>query len=143
MYCAIDDIKNICTDADLIQLSNDDPAATVIDTTRVDGAIGNASETIDGYLRGRYNLPLSVTSKLLSKLAVDISIYELYRRRFTGTMPDQVKESYKTALKMLEQIQKGTISLGIESTGTVTPGLFQTNKTPEDRIFGKDTLKLY
>jgi len=143
MYCALEDVKELCQDSDLVQLTNDDPEAKAINTAKVDSAMSSASEVVDGYLRGRYKLPLPITSKLLKKLAVDLTIYELYRRRFSGEMPETVKESQKTALKMLEQIQKGVMSLGIEKNETVSPAKFKTNKTPEDRLFGKDLLKTY
>lgn len=143
MYCTVDDLKILCSEADLVQLSNDDPTATTIDQDNVDGAISNASELIDGFLRGRYNLPLPTASKIVEKIAVDLSIYELYRRRISIKMPDQVADSYKNAMKLLEKIQNGGISLGYESNDAVSPSKIQINKTAEDRLFPKDTLELY
>lgn len=143
MYCNVDDIKFLCPDADLIQLTNDDPTATTINTSNVNGAITNASELIDGFLRGRYNLPLPTASKIITKIAVDISIYELYRRRVSGNMPEQVAEAYKNAMKLLDKIQNGSVSLGYESNDAVSPCKIKINKTADDRLFSKDTLKLY
>lgn len=142
MYCTIDDILKYHSEASLIQLSDDTDAQAEINETVVNGAISDAAEFIDGFLRSRYALPFATAPKLLLKLSVDVSIYYLYQRR-VGEMPKTIDDAYKNAVKTLERIQKGLLHIGAEETAGRTPGEFRSNKTSEDRIFNKDLLKLY
>jgi phage gp36-like protein len=138
-YCTLDDILKIVPADDILQLT-DDAGAGEIDPAKVDEAIAHAGELIDGYLRGRYSLPLNPVPGLINRLAADIAAYRLYMRRPpAGGLMDPVAERYKTAVKLLAEIQKGVVSLGEESVGK-EPGIFVTNKRPEDRTFGKDVL---
>jgi phage gp36-like protein len=142
MYCTITDILKYHSEASLIQLSDDTDAQAEINETVVNGAISDAAEFIDGFLRSRYALPFVTVPKLLVKLAVDVSIYYLHQRR-VAEMPKTIDDAYKNAVKALEQIQKGLLQIGAEATSGRTPGEFRVNKTAQDRIFPKDILKLY
>jgi len=140
MYCNIDDIKQQVTETTLIEITDDNLAGEV-NTAIIDEAIIYSESLIDGYLRGRYSLPLSIIPMLIKLLAIDLSIFRLYSRRFHADMPDSINDKYKNSVKLLEQIQKGIVSLGIETIGT-TPelGEYRTNKTYNDRIFSKEFL---
>ena len=118
MYCTIADIKKIMSEQDLIELTDDMIPAAVIVSANVNKAISDAGEMIDGYLRARYTLPLSPLPGLIATLACDIAVYRLYARRVRLTPPEGVSERYKNALKLLGQIQKGEIDLGVGSTNT-------------------------
>lgn len=142
MYCTIDDILKYHSEASLIQLSDDTDAQAEINKTVVNGAISDAAEFIDGFLRSRYALPFVTAPKLLVKLAVDVSIYYLHQRRGVE-MPKTIDDAYKNAVKTLEQIQKGLLNIGAEASAGRAPGDFRCNKTSDDRVFGKDLLKLY
>ncbi len=138
-YCVLADITNTVPADDILQLT-DDTGVGVIDQAMVDEAIAYAGELIDGYLRGRYTLPLNPVPGMMTRLAADIAIYRLYARRPpTGGLMDAITDRYKAAVKILEQIQKGVISLGAESEGK-EPGIVVTNKKAEDRAFSKDVL---
>ena len=57
---------------------------------------------------------------------------------------EEIEGVYKNAIKLLEQIQKGIVSLGIETQGTATElGEYRTNKTYQDRIFTKNLLDTF
>ncbi|MBR6126271.1 DUF1320 domain-containing protein, partial [bacterium] len=56
-YCTIEDIETHISTPILIQLTNDDGGETV-DREVASEAIVYSSAIIDGYLRGRYTLPL-------------------------------------------------------------------------------------
>lgn len=149
MYCQIEDIqKQVSKDA-LIQLTDDNQLGH-IDSIIVEEAILYSETLINGYLRGRYTLPIinvglgSDSPDILKILAVDLSIYRLYSRRFQTDTPDSISEKYKNSIKILEQIQKGIISLGIETAGTAPElGEYRTNKLFQDRTFSKQLLKDY
>jgi phage gp36-like protein len=111
---------------------------------KVDAAIAAADELINGFLRGRYTLPLASTPPLLKDLSVDIAVYKLYDRRFSANMPDSIRAKYDNAVKLLVMVQKGTVELGVaDPAETDGGGSYQTNKTSDDRTFTKDVLDSY
>lgn len=153
-YCTLDDLKKAMSEASIIQctddealgptaLDPDDPEQAAI-MDRINGAISDADELIDGYLRGRYILPLTSTPKLLTRCALDLVSFYLYGRRLDLEMPDSMQMRYKNALKLLESIRDGKISIGIEAAdGNVEPGEYKTNKTSSDKLFSKKVLDAF
>ncbi|MBS9780873.1 MAG: DUF1320 domain-containing protein [Gammaproteobacteria bacterium] len=115
MYLTVDELKSEISEKTLIQLSNDDYQATVINIDVVDKAIAYACEFIDGHLRSRHTLPLSKSHTILTQLAIDISTYRLYKRRPEGSdIPTAVIDANKAAIKTLQAIQDGKLHLGIK-----------------------------
>lgn len=144
MYCTLDDILAIVPENDLIELTDDSMPALAIDQAVIDRAIGDAGELVDGYLRGRYALPLSPVPGLINTLAADIAVYRLYARRSRLTPPEGVSERYKEAQKLMERIQAGKISIGTEITGgTQTPVAGGPQVNAPGRVFSRDTLEDY
>ena len=144
-YCNIEEIKNVIPEKELINLTVDVPTAqSVVDESRLNSVISFGDEVIDGYLRSRYALPLSQTPQLIKSISVDIAVYRLYLRR-PQKMNETIENSYKNAIKLLEQIQKGLICLDIENAGSnetpIKTGFYRTNKTKADRVFSKEALK--
>jgi phage gp36-like protein len=142
-YCTLEDLGKIMPEQDLIELTDDDVPAAVIVTANVDKAIADAGELIDGYLRARYSLPLTPAPGLINTLACDIAVYRLYARRVKLTPPEGVSERYKNALKLLDLIQKGAISLGDGGTPTPEASGDSVSVTAADRIFTRDTMEGY
>ena len=128
-YCTIEDIDTHISTPTLIQLTNDDGEETV-DREVATEAIVYSSAIIDGYLRGRYTLPLDTHFPLLRILAIDLSVYRLYARRMADEMPEVIENAYKNAIATLRDIQKGIIE-------------YRTNKTLLDKLFGKQKLSEY
>lgn len=141
-YCTLDDIKKTVPNNDLLQLTDDTVPPAAINQANVDRAIADASELIDGYLRGRYNLPLNPVPGLVNTLSADIAIYRLYARRVKLTPPEGVSERYKDAVKLLEQIQRGLISLSGQTTGDV-PDTGGVKVSSPGRVFTRDALGGY
>jgi len=135
MYCTLDDIKQQVSETTLIEIT-DDNQVNEINTAIMDEAILYSETLIDGHLRGRYTLPLPTVPILIKILAADLSVFRLYSRRFYTDMPESINNKYKNSIKLLEQIQRGIISLGIEKEETPTEaGEYLTNKTFSDRIY--------
>lgn len=145
-YCTLANILGIVPNNDLVQLTDDSVPAQIVVTANVDQAIADAGELIDGYLRGRYTLPLSPVPGLITTLTGDIAVYRLYARRVKITPPEGVTERYKNALKLLEQIQSGKIALGAGALqgGGSTPALSGGAEfDAPDRVFTRTTLNDY
>lgn len=127
-YCSFSDIISTIPNDALIQLTNDYGGKTVM-SDKITEAINYTDNIIDGYLRGRYNLPLSSTPDELKYIAIDFTVYRLYSRRHYGSVPENIKERYSDVEKRIKEIQNGTYSLGIEDTDEISNILMKTNKT--------------
>ena len=99
MYCTLDDIKKQLQETTLIEIT-DDNLSGQINTDVVDETTLYADTLIDGYLRGRYTLPLQSIPEIVRVLATDLSIYRLYSRRFHTDMPDSINDKYKNSIKL-------------------------------------------
>ena len=145
-YCTIEDIETQTSTPTLIQLTSDD-GQEAVDRVVAQEAILYSSTLIDGYLRGRYSLPLNTHFPLLRILAIDLSIHRLYSRRMRDEMPEVIENNYKNAISTLKDIQKGVISLQSENDSLETAGFnaeeYKTNKSIIDRLFSKDRMLEY
>lgn len=112
-------------------------ALGVIDTDVINRALAETDALIDGYLTGRYALPLAATETLLVGVAGDIAIYKLHRYE----APEKVQADYNMAIKTLVGLSTGTIKLsaaGVEAASTGTTGVQITDR---ERPFTEDNLK--
>ena len=114
-YCTREDIGQAIPELTLLQLSNDNPAAEQPNESVIEEAVRQAEELVDGYLRGRYVLPLDPVPTVLRDAVVYLARHWLYQRRPEGSMPDAVKDSRKDTIKLLESIRDGVVTLGMPS----------------------------
>jgi len=115
MYCTLQDMVTRFDLNELIQLTSQSDQQ-VINNTVVEAAIVDASNLIDGYIAGRYTLPLSVIPAMLTKFCADIARYNLY----DNAVSDVVEKNYKAALDFLTNVGRGTLKLGL-STDSQAP----------------------
>ncbi len=143
-YCTIKNIETQISTQTLIQLTSDENQES-IDRIVAEEAILYASTVIDGYLRGRYSLPLNTRFPLLRVIAMDLAIYRLYSRRMRNEMPEVISENYKNAVNLLKDIQKGVLSLESEPESNInlSSGDYKINKDYTDRVFSKKKLNEY
>lgn len=144
MYSSLNDIKKSISESEIVNLT-DDNANGYIDETVVNECLSKADELINGYLRGKYLLPIVNVPSLIKNISVELAIYYLYSRRFRTDIPESIEKIYKAQVKILEQIQKGFIVLGIESQSVdgVQTGIYRTNRKISDKVFGKDFLNRF
>ncbi len=113
MYCTRDDIAELIPERTLTQLSNDDPKATLPNWEIVDRSIRFATNSINGFLRGRYTLPLPAVDELVKEWTTFIARWWLYNRRPDGKeLPHAVVVSYDNAIASLKLVQSGKLNLG-------------------------------
>lgn len=123
---------NYCTQADLIERFGldaliqatqrdgrfDMPRPDTPDERAVESALADATEEIDGYLRGKYTLPIRSIPKSLQRCAADIAFYYLHGNQVS----DLVRERYEAALKLLGMICTGRVRLGVtDDEGNTDP----------------------
>jgi len=119
IYCSIGDILGQIDKAKLIDLSNDDTypmedgeGNPVVNTENVEKAIEAAASEIDSYASVRHKVPFSPVPPIITKLAVDIAIYNLFSRKYTGVEEDNIIRRYKNAVKVLERMAEGKVMIG-------------------------------
>lgn len=108
-YATVDDVLK-AMDRDVLIRLTDDEGIGDVDTARVQRALDDASEEVDGYVGSRYAVPLDPAPPILRKLTVDIAVYNLYSR--LDEPPEHRAERYRTALEFLSRVALGKISLG-------------------------------
>lgn len=111
-YCTQSDLVTRFGEAEIRQLS-DHGGTGEIDSEVVAQAIADATAEINGYLAGRYALPLGETPELLRLYACDIARYRL----FEDGAYEQVVERYNNALRFLRDIAAGRMQLFAAGVG--------------------------
>lgn len=106
------------------------PPAGSIDAAVVDRALADTDAAIDGYLAGRYVLPLTDVPTLLADLAQMIAIYKLH----LTSASEKIKNDYDAAMRTLREIASGTVRLsvgGIEPAANSATGVRATDRARE------------
>jgi phage gp36-like protein len=126
---------------DLVQLTNEDPTATIVNSTVLEQALNDASAEIDGYLEGRFALPMSQPPAVLSRLACDIAMYRLQSLRPLHDLAD-ARKRYEDAIGFLLEAAKGTVTLGLSSSNEEpATGSGATTVEGPERVFDRNKLK--
>ena len=137
-YCMLEDLKEKISEEELIQLTDDEETGLIV-TSRTDRAISDADAQIDGYCGRRYSVPLDPVPVIIRKFSVDIAIYNLLQRR-QGADEDREKD-YNNAIKFLENVAKGLVTLGADDPDTPPADAHKTEISGPDRIFSRDKME--
>ena len=114
MYATTANMLSRFGEQDLILLTErEDSTPGEINLEVLTQALIDASAEIDGYIVGRYTLPLVTVPTVLERNCCDIARYFLYGDR----APEQVEKRYQAVVKYLTSVSKGDISLGMADTG--------------------------
>jgi phage gp36-like protein len=106
------------------------------DTAALAAVIKDADALIDGYVGGRYTLPLVFVPDLLANLSADIVRFRLYDQR----APEEVRRRFEDALDVLKGIAAGTVVLPPGSTGATAAAKITFGGYSAERVFTEDTL---
>ena len=136
MYCSLDDfIKRFDLD-ELIQLTTASGSGA-IDRQVISAAIEDASSLIDGYVGGRYTLPLSTVPKVLIRICADIARYNLYDNAVT----EVVEKNHKHAVDFLMNISTGKVRLGLSNTDEKAESDAIISIESDDKVFDRNRSK--
>lgn len=114
MYATPDNMLSRFGEQDLALLTErEDSVPGEINLALLEQALRDASAEIDGYIAGRYVLPLTTVPAVLERNCCDIARYFLYGDK----APEQVEKRYNAVVKFLTAVSKGDISLGLAETG--------------------------
>ncbi|MCM0757352.1 DUF1320 domain-containing protein [Sporomusa sphaeroides DSM 2875] len=150
MYCTLDDVKKQVPETKLIQITETEEAPGVIDEAAVESAIEMAQAEIDAYAAAQYPVPFALVPKIITKFAVDIALYNLFSGHgfsFEEDSPDKIiLQRYKDAVKFLEKLSEGAVSIGGGSAADPATAGVAVNQTViqnPPRLFNRDTMKGY
>lgn len=153
MYSSYNDIIQLKSRNEILDLVNDENLpyneinlddSNNLCRKRIDEAIAAADAEVDGYLRERYKVPLSEAPILVKYVSRALALEILFFRRMPDNMPESILNEAKSKRKMLENVSKGIIGLGIEVTDSKpASGTYKTNKDSSDKIFTNGMLDNY
>lgn len=113
-YATRQDMIDRFSEVELVQLTDrgNVRADRIVDAV-LNRALDDASAEIDGYLAGRYTLPLSPVPANLALICCDIARYRLQHNEAA----EAVRERYAAAIKFLTKVATGEIQLGATALG--------------------------
>ena len=124
----------------LITFDRDGDGAVDLDGEGVSVAeksLTDATEEIDGYLSGRYNLPLDTVPKILTFMAVDIA---LYKGSVETAVTEERRTRYQDAIRFLTKVAEGKIQL-FSSYPSAPQGGTGATFNAGNRLFTRNSMK--
>lgn len=119
MYATRDDMVRQFGETECIALSDRDYTGEIDDDV-LNGGLERATATIDSYLAGRYPVPWTDTPGILTGKCCDIARYELTGAQTQNT--EEIRQRYEDAIRYLERVADGRITLGRLPDGSVAQG---------------------
>ncbi|OTG87697.1 hypothetical protein B9T31_04150 [Acinetobacter sp. ANC 4558] len=120
MFATVQSMLEKFGERELIQLTDtQEPYTDQINLIKMQAALDEANSEIEGYIAGRYSLPLQTIPPFLQSLACHMARYHAC----TGAMSDNdpIRTRYENAIKSLKEISKGAIALGGSPAGESEP----------------------
>lgn len=123
--------------------TDDDVAHADAALQRIVDAITDADGLINGFLVKRYPLPLDPIPRLVTAWSRDITRYLLHKDRLSAESTDPIVRNYKDAMKMLQQVADGKLSLGIDDPIAESPDAFDVRFDSDPKVFGRNELNRF
>jgi phage gp36-like protein len=118
MYLTAQEFIDRYTQREALLLTAEGNSSTV-DTVRLERGLADASSMVDGYLARRFQLPLvsvatlqPVVPDVIKRLTGDVARYLLTGTHVRET--EAIRNRYNDAIKQLDHIANGTVSMGVE-----------------------------
>lgn len=139
-YCSLEDLLAQVPESVLVSLTDDEGTGQV-NQGRIAQAIEDAQSEIDAYAQARYQVPFSPVPGVIWKIAVDITLYNLFSRRgFDEESADSVIVTrYKSAQKFLENLSRGVVTIGVSEP----PPDAETRFDYSERMFTRKRLEVF
>jgi phage gp36-like protein len=119
-YAQVSDMVARYPNRDLVQLTNENPQATTVNTEFVTIVLSDASAEIDSYISTRFELPMSDPPAVLLPWCCRIAMYLLQQLRPIHDLQD-ARDRYRDIIKQLEQVRDGKLSLGLATDSGEEP----------------------
>jgi phage gp36-like protein len=118
---------------DLSDFSPEEQEAAWAALANIERALGDAEDTINGYIGTRYQLPLSQVPNILKLHACQIARVLLYDEDATK----QVSELYQSTVKYLHDVSSGRASLGLTEAGATAAPAASAEMVSSETVFGR------
>jgi phage gp36-like protein len=139
MYATQQDLEKHSSVAQIVALTDRaDPPAGAADTAVIDQALESASSRIDGYLRGRYAVPLATVPPEIRDACVKLAFKELH---VNGIYPDAVAKDNDDTIAWLKDVSKGVVVLSIDAAPAPAQQSEGAQFAGPDRVFDRNSLK--
>ena len=135
MYCNRGDMITRFGEEELVQLTDRDGAAGAVVDAVLNQVIDDAGATIDGYLGGRYSLPLAAVPRVLTRTACDLARYYLFDDQLDEG--HQAAKRYADAISYLEKVGRGFLQLGLDSNNARPETNNTATMTSAGSVFGR------
>jgi len=132
LYCSKQGLIDRFSEDELIQLT-DRHNLGVIDDNVLNRAIEDASTEMDGYL-SRFNYTADTLPESLEPLACNIARYYLY----DDAPSDHIITRYNNAIKYLEKVNKGTLTIGKTEQGVEVASVDLPEMQSGGTVFSRD-----
>ncbi|MCG9624638.1 DUF1320 domain-containing protein [Vibrio mediterranei] len=139
MYCTVTQLQERFSKQELIALTDKDGSTGAMVVVVAEQAITDASATIDGYLGGRYALPLSAVPTILERICCDLARYYLYDDALGEE--HQATKRYKDGIDYLKQVALGKVQLSLSSTQTKPAETNTAEMMSGGSVFGRENSK--
>ena len=131
MYATLQDMQSRFS-VDLMRVAVI-PGTATLDEAVVAQALEDASSLIDGYLAGRYPLPLAHVPTALVPICCDIARHRLYGEQ----APEQIAKRYEAAVAFLKSVGRGELALGLSVDGEQLESQNLAELQSDGRVFGR------
>jgi phage gp36-like protein len=143
VYATVSDMIARFGDTQIIRLSRpEDRTAETVDEDKVNVALADATALIDGYIRGRYFVPIAVPPAEIVRAACVLARYDLADNE-RSSPSEEMSKGRADVIKWLEQISKELVNLDVPRahvTGTDQVGSGP-RITDRGRVFSQETLR--
>lgn len=137
-YCTVADMLSRYGQQDMILLSWREGAADgEINQPVIEQAIADATAEINGYIGGRYELPLSQVPDVLVRHCCDIARYLMSGDR----TPETVQKRYDSVISYLVKVGKGDLSLGLSQGSPTEPSETIAMIQADGQVFNRNNSK--
>ncbi|WP_429235050.1 gp436 family protein [Aeromonas salmonicida] len=132
-YASVNDMVIRFGEAELLRLAM--TPAGELDQAAITIALQDAGALIDGYLAGRYPLPLAHIPSALAPICADIARHRLYGEQ----APEQIAKRNEAALAFLKLVGKGELALGLTADGEQVESQNLAQLQSDGRVFGRSS----
>jgi phage gp36-like protein len=122
---------------DTTDYSIEEQAAVAEALALIESKLLDAESIVNGFLASRYAIPLATVPRLVVTILCDVARYQLYDDMATET----IKNKYDDALKMLQAIAGGKVSLGVDPAGNKPESSDVATVSSETPVWRRDSSK--
>ncbi|QHW25649.1 DUF1320 domain-containing protein [Rhizobium leguminosarum bv. viciae 248] len=142
MYATVSDMIARFGETQIIRLSRpEDRTAETVDEDKVNTALADAGALIDGYIRGRYFVPIAAAPAEIVRATCILARYDLAQGENMDPS-EEMSKARKDVISWLENIAKELVNLDVPAAEPAGPAVNSGPRMSDRlRIMTSDTLR--